>query len=312
MGNAITARSTFTPDESTGSVTVTFEFDGSNLGGHTLVAFESLLADDRELAVHADISDEAQSVIVSTPQIHTQATVGDDAAKTIAAGSSAIVRDTVQVSGAKAGAQYTVVGVLMDKSLGLPLVVKPGKDNQGETATTEGAETEKIDGTAQLWSSLLKAADVGYTVKESGSCIELPHATDIDYQAVGKAIEAHASEAEHMALVAKTVNPQDSSFEVQMDFQVPTDGLSGQFVVFEALVDNDTGKLVAVHADFADTDQTIEITSQPTPSKGKPQAGSDTYDKTGNLLSRYAWAFALLAAAGCASAALGIARYRRV
>ena len=307
-GSAITARSTFVADKPAGSTVVTFEFDGGNLGSHTLVAYESLSSEGKELAVHADLSDEAQSVSVSSPQIHTQARAGDDAAKSVAAGPDVTIHDAVQISGAKANAEYTVVGVLMDKALGLPLVIDASKSAQGETATTNDAGASKVDGTAQLWSALLKAANVGYTMKDTGGCIELPQATDIDYQAVGKAIEAHAAEAERMALVAKTVKPEDSSFEVQMSFQIPTKGLSGQYVVFEALVENETGKLVAVHADLADVDQTVEITGKPTPEKGKTKEGSDTYDKTGNLLSRYAWVFALLAAAGCASAAYGIAR----
>ena len=53
----------FTPLRSpNGSVEVSFSFDGSELAGHRMVAFESLALDGDVVATHEDIEDEGQSV----------------------------------------------------------------------------------------------------------------------------------------------------------------------------------------------------------------------------------------------------------
>lgn len=63
-GQAVTASRTFTPSEANGCETVTFTLDGSALMGKRTVVFESLLHEGREIAVHADITDEGQTVTV--------------------------------------------------------------------------------------------------------------------------------------------------------------------------------------------------------------------------------------------------------
>lgn len=57
----------FTPKEPDGSIEVTFAFDGSSLAGCTVVAFESLSLEGEEVAVHADIDDIDQSVLLVEP-----------------------------------------------------------------------------------------------------------------------------------------------------------------------------------------------------------------------------------------------------
>ena len=69
----ITTSITFTPAEPDGTVTVEFTVDASLLAGKTTVVFESLSKEGKELAVHADIDDEGQTV--HWPEIHTTATI---------------------------------------------------------------------------------------------------------------------------------------------------------------------------------------------------------------------------------------------
>lgn len=65
QGNEIHASTDFTPTERTGNVDVTFTFDGSSLKqGSRVVVYESLSQNDTEVATHADINDEGQSVRV--------------------------------------------------------------------------------------------------------------------------------------------------------------------------------------------------------------------------------------------------------
>ena len=58
-GNPVTAETEFVPEDTYGTVDVTFTFDGSLLKDNTpVVAFESLSYKDKEIASHSDIEDE--------------------------------------------------------------------------------------------------------------------------------------------------------------------------------------------------------------------------------------------------------------
>ena len=62
-GKEITAESTFTPKATTGEVEMTFTFDARELTAETeVVVFETLYRNGIEIAVHADIEDEGQTV----------------------------------------------------------------------------------------------------------------------------------------------------------------------------------------------------------------------------------------------------------
>lgn len=62
-GKEITAEATFTPKATTGEVEMTFTFDARELTAETeVVVFETLYRDGIEIAVHADIKDEGQTV----------------------------------------------------------------------------------------------------------------------------------------------------------------------------------------------------------------------------------------------------------
>lgn len=62
-GKEITAEATFTPKAPTGEVEMTFSFDARELTVETeVVVFETLYRDGIEIAVHADIEDEGQTV----------------------------------------------------------------------------------------------------------------------------------------------------------------------------------------------------------------------------------------------------------
>ena len=63
-GKEITAEETFTPEEAEGSVELFFSFDAALHQDKELVAFERLYLEGEEIAAHADIEDEAQTVKV--------------------------------------------------------------------------------------------------------------------------------------------------------------------------------------------------------------------------------------------------------
>ena len=68
-GKEITSEVTFVPEEPNGEVTVPFTFDASGITQTTdLVVFETLYLDGVEIAAHADIEDEGQTVTITVPE----------------------------------------------------------------------------------------------------------------------------------------------------------------------------------------------------------------------------------------------------
>lgn len=84
-GKPVTSEVTFTPEKSNGTVTVSFTFDASVIKKTTdLVVFETLYRDGVEIAVHADIDDEGQTVKINVPVPKTPKTGDNSNRRTIA------------------------------------------------------------------------------------------------------------------------------------------------------------------------------------------------------------------------------------
>lgn len=84
-GKSITSEFPFIPEKSSGKVTVSFTFDASAIKKTTdLVVFETLYRDGVEIAVHADIDDEGQTVKINVPEIKTPKTGDNSNRRTIA------------------------------------------------------------------------------------------------------------------------------------------------------------------------------------------------------------------------------------
>ena len=80
-GKPVTSEVTFTPEKLNSKVTVSFTFDASGIKTDTeLVVFETLYRDNVEIAVHADIEDEGQTVTINVPAPKKPSTpkTGDD------------------------------------------------------------------------------------------------------------------------------------------------------------------------------------------------------------------------------------------
>ena len=67
-GKAVASTVAFVPDAADGTQEVTFTSDGVELSGHAAVAFESLTLEGQEVALHADVNDEGQSVKLAPPE----------------------------------------------------------------------------------------------------------------------------------------------------------------------------------------------------------------------------------------------------
>ncbi|MBQ9006945.1 MAG: VaFE repeat-containing surface-anchored protein, partial [Atopobiaceae bacterium] len=168
-----TASTTFTPEEESGTVTVTFELDGSKLAGHDLVAFEVLTRGEAAVATHEDIEDEGQTVRVVS--IGTTATDKADGDHTVAAAKAEVV-DVVAYQGLTPGQEYVVTGTLMDRETG-----KPVTDGSGKPVTASATlKPEKADGqvsvTFELDASQLGGHDlVAFEVLTQGEATVATH-----------------------------------------------------------------------------------------------------------------------------------------
>ena len=137
-GNPVTAETEFVPDDTYGTVDVTFTFNGSLLKDNTpVVAFESLSYKDKEIASHSDIEDEDQTVTMHTSEIGTTATDKLDGDKTVIADAESTVTDKVEYDHVLTGKAYTMAGILMDAKTGLPVLTGEGAKKYTEDDLTK-------------------------------------------------------------------------------------------------------------------------------------------------------------------------------
>lgn len=152
-GKEITAEKTFTvtKDNSTvdgngasGTVELTYEVDSTLLKGKTTVVFEKLFYNDKEVATHEDINDEAQSV--HFPDIKTVAKSKESGTNIGSPSKEETIIDIVKYDNLIPGKEYTVKGTLMDKDTKKPLKDKDGKEITAEKTFTP----EKSKGSVEL------------------------------------------------------------------------------------------------------------------------------------------------------------------
>ena len=110
-GKEVTSEKTFTPEETDGTVELSFTFDSTALNGKTVVVFETLYYEDVEVAVHADINDENQAVIF--PGIRTKASNVSDTTLSL---SNTKIRDDISYTGLTPGSNYVIVTTVYDKT----------------------------------------------------------------------------------------------------------------------------------------------------------------------------------------------------
>ena len=138
-GKEVTSEIVFTPEQANGTVTVSFSFNAVLITEETdIVVFENLYADEVELAVHADIEDENQTVTVKIPELKTHAEA--DGKKEVTAEEKITITDTVNYKNLTVGKEYTVKGILMNKSTGKPFMVDDKEITAEVTFTAETAD----------------------------------------------------------------------------------------------------------------------------------------------------------------------------
>ena len=121
------------PTDACGTVEMPFTFNASDLGGHDIVVFEELYWKDIIMAEHKDIDDEDQTVqIVKLRTFAVNSATGD---KLLPFDEDVEVTDTVKYC-LRPNVEYTVKGIMMDKSTGNGLLDANGNLVEAETTFT--------------------------------------------------------------------------------------------------------------------------------------------------------------------------------
>ena len=105
----VTAQKTFTAEEANGSIDLDFTFDARDLAGKTTVVFEALYHNGEEFAVHADINDKAQTIMIDDVEKAIVPKVTGNASKTPQTGDDADMKAVVVMIGLAAAAIGTVI-----------------------------------------------------------------------------------------------------------------------------------------------------------------------------------------------------------
>ena len=214
-GEKVTASTTFTAEKAEGSVEVVFEFDASAIAGTTVVAFESMEYKGIEVAVHADIEDENQTVYI--PDVHTTATATDTEDHVTGANKEVTITDEVALTGLKVGNEYTVKGVLMDKTTGKELLVDEEQivsegtfvaDKADMTITlTYTLDASKFAGTTTVVFETLytegKEVGIHHEIDDEGQTVYIP---EIHTTAADQKTEINHTKSEETAKIIDTVH----------------------------------------------------------------------------------------------------------
>ena len=137
------ANSTITGDGASGSVDLEYEVDSTVLVGKTTVVFEHLYYDGKEIATHADIDDEGQSV--HFPKVGTTAKSRETNSNLGMPRANETIVDKVFYKNLTIGKVYTVKGKLMDKATKQPIKDEHGNEITASKTFTATSKTGSVD-----------------------------------------------------------------------------------------------------------------------------------------------------------------------
>lgn len=237
----VTAKTTFTPETSSGTIDVVFEFDGSSLAGKTTVVFESVTQDKKEIAVHADLEDEGQQIFF--PEIATQANCPDTNTQMAVPKKELTITDAVSYH-LIPNKEYKLTGTLMDKESGEPLQID-GKEVTSElTFTPEDAKgtvelSFTLDATALAGKTIVAFESVSYQDKEVAFHTQIDDAPQTIYFPEIKTTAKDGKDGDQEVLAEKETSIIDT-----ISYKDLVTGLT--YRVVGTLMDKETGKEVII------------------------------------------------------------------
>ena len=129
-GKRVESDLTFTAEDSSMELELTFTFKGKELAGKSLVTFEELYdltnpEKPEKVAEHTDLEDEGQTVTIKEREItiHTNAADKETGKKVIDPKENVTIVDTVTIEGMEVGTEYLLKGWQMDKETGEKLLI---------------------------------------------------------------------------------------------------------------------------------------------------------------------------------------------
>lgn len=147
QGVEVTAHASFVPKQTDGELSLSFEFDASSLSDDQhLVVFEHLYRNEALIASHADPLDENQTVTIVPVAIATHASDPADGDKVVAAHPNTRIVDAITYRGLEPGADYELVGYLMDADEQMTLLTAQGNPAQASRSFTAQA----VDGNVNV------------------------------------------------------------------------------------------------------------------------------------------------------------------
>lgn len=292
-GNEIEAETVFTPDESSGTVTVPFTFKGKFERGQVFVAFETLSFNEVELAVHADIEDEGQTVFI--PRVKTSA-ISPLTGEHIGSAGQMTVVDTVTYEQLKPGLEYVAYGTIVDAEnpdaiLGGAMSVFTAEESSGSVDIQMEVNAKAYAGkTLVVFESILCDGQIVAVHNDAGDADQSVLIPRIGTTAVDSETGEHWAIADEkvtivdtvdytslvpgkeytingelvlkpdgkkvVATAEKTFTAEQQNGSVEIEFTFDGSALAGEAVVaFETLKYNDV--ILATHANINDEGQTV-------------------------------------------------------
>ena len=257
-GKPITASTTFTAEKAEGSVDIVFEFDASAIAGTTVVAFESMEYKGIEVAVHADIEDENQTVYI--PDVHTTATATDTEDHVTGANEEVTITDEVALTGLKVGNEYTVKGVLMDRNTGAEIQVGGESITDEKTFTAETADmtvtlTYTLDA-SKLAGTTTVVFETLYTAVTEEMGVEVGRHHDIDDEGQTVYIpEIHTTATDQKTGINHTESEEQSTI---VDTVLYSHLLPGkEYTVKGTLMNKETGEAILINGEEVTAETTF-------------------------------------------------------
>lgn len=252
-GEQVTSEVTFTPDEENGEVEMTFNFDGSRLGGTSVVAYESCLVNGVEIAVHQDLKDAEQTVQI--PRIETELTDQKAGTHVAQAQKEVSLTDKVTYENLIPGKEYVMKGTLMDASTGKALTVGMKKvtaevtftpeEKNGTVELTFTFDADKLAGkTLVAYESCYMAEDeiaVHEDLKDANQTVQIPKiGTELTDDVTGT----------HMAKASDNLELTD---KVAYENLIP----GKEYVMRGTLMDASTGKELIINGEKVTAEKTF-------------------------------------------------------
>lgn len=288
---------------STGTQTIAFTIDTSDMGGKKLVAFEYLTQNGSEVAKHEDIEDNDQTVMV--PKIGTTLT-GDVEHEANASSKTITLTDTVDYENLEVGKTYTMSGKLMDKSTGKAITNKDGKeltastqfvpkDSKGSTTVVFEFTGVDVAGKNVVAFESVKDGDVDFAVhaniEDDGQTVHFP---DVKTEATDKVDGDHEAFAGKQQTIVDTVTVNNltvgKTYKLNGALHVQNVDAEGKISDGGVLKDGDKEVVAEKEftADKTDMTVTLEFTFNAADLAGKTVTAFETLSRDGKQLGIHA------------------------